>query len=337
MKEIASHYGGTTDPLVVSWPARIKDHGGLRHQFGHVNDIGATILDVAGIPFPEEIDGVKQIPFDGTSLAYSFDHADAPSQHRLQIFEQYGNRAIYQDGWVAAARHALPWFSPRSDDFDHDRWELYHVDADFSEAHDLAQSDPQRLDRMKALFDEQAKDNHIYPMQNPPGWGGKKSAPKPRTGSIVYYPGLARLNAMHFGQSHRLTAEAVMPAGGAEGVLVQNGSRFGGFVLYVRDHHLVYENVTPNRHRVVITSKGTVPDGKVTLAFDFEMAADGRGGTGRLYINGQVQGEAHLPHFGEIGFGAFTVGRGLVSPVSEQFALPYTFTGQLQQVELAWK
>jgi len=341
MKEIASHYGGTTDPLVVSWPARIKDHGGLRSQFGHVNDIAATIYDVTGIPFPAEIDGVKQVPLDGTSLAYTFDHADAPSRHRLQVFEQYGNRAIYQDGWVAAARHALPWFSPRSDDFDHDRWELYHVAEDFSEAHDLAASDPARLERMKQDFDVQARANNIYPLINPPGWGGAKKAPRPDAkGETVYYPGLARLNSKRFIQSHRITAETTIPNSGAEGVLLSNGGRFGGFVLYVKDRHLVYENVTPNRQRVVITSRDPVPAGPVELAFDFEQDGKGQaagGGTGRLYINGQPQAEAKLPRFGEIGFGAFTVGRALVSPVSPSFDLPFAFTGTLTRVRVEMK
>ena len=338
-KEIAAHWGGTTDPLVIAWPAKIKEHGGLRGQFGHVNDIAATIYDVTGIPFPDVVDGVKQVPLDGTSLAYTFEHPDAPSRHKLQMFEHYGNRAVYSDGWVAAARHSLPWFTPRSDDFEHDRWELYHVAVDFSEAHDLAAQDPARLASLKQLFDREAKANDIYPLNNPTGWGGAKAAPKPEAkGAMVYYPGLQRLEAKRFNQPHRIAADVVIPPAGAEGVLLSNGSRFGGFVLYVQDGHLVYENVTPNRHRVTLVSKDSIPAGPVELAFELTQD-DGRpqGGTGRLEINGKPEATEHLPRFGAIGFGCFTIGHGLVSPVSENLALPFAFTGGLRRVRVELK
>jgi arylsulfatase A-like enzyme len=165
-KRIASHYGGTTVPLVVSWPARIKDQGGLRPQFSHLNDIAATVLEAAGIAAPEVVDGVKQLPMDGTSLVYSFDQPQAPSTHTLQIFEQVGNRAIYHDGWVAAVRHAFPWNTPQdqNSDFRSDIWELYHVAEDFSQARNLAAQNPEKLKELQALFEAEARKNDIYPL-----------------------------------------------------------------------------------------------------------------------------------------------------------------------------
>jgi arylsulfatase len=166
-KQIASHFGGTRDPLVIAWGDRIPDRGGLRSQFHHVIDIAPTILEVAGITSPTIVNGVEQQPVEGTSLAYTFTDAEANSRHTTQYFEMFGNRAIYDRGWVAAARHGrLPWEAVSRTTFDQDRWELYNITTDFSEANDLAAQNPSQLKRLQALFVSEAKNHQVFPLDD---------------------------------------------------------------------------------------------------------------------------------------------------------------------------
>jgi arylsulfatase len=356
-KQIASHFGGTRDPLIVSWPARIMDRGGLRDQFTHVNDVAATLYEVTGVPFPSVVDGVEQQPLDGTSFAYSFDSATAPSRHRTQIFEQVGNRAIYQDGWVAAARHTLPWQEQayNGKDFEKDRWELYRVETDFSEADDLAALYPQKLKELQAVFDAEAHKNNVYPL-GAGGWSMDKGQPSPVAGrrEFVYYPDLPRTRGTStasvvpdFLKSHRITADVVIPETGAEGVIISEGSRYGGFVLYVKDNHLVYENNsrTPVNMMTTITSQAPLPYGRISLAFEYardeatEKKTTSRtdsSGTGRLYVNGQLAGEAHLTRT-RLSLGSFGVGQAFGSPVSPAIVAPFRFSGTLEWVKVELK
>lgn len=183
-KLVASHLGGIRDPMILSWPAKIKDRGTVRTQFAHVNDIAPTLLEVAGIEFPKTIDGVEQVPFDGVSLVYTFDDPDAASRHRTQYFEQLGNRGIYHDGWFASARLGIPWLRLENGELytrEHGRlvassrratqgelervpWELYRIDDDFSQSKDLADEFPEKLRELKLLFDKEARENDVYPL-----------------------------------------------------------------------------------------------------------------------------------------------------------------------------
>ena len=341
---IASHFGGTRNPMVVSWPARINDVGGLRPQFTHVTDVAATIFDVAGIEFPSRVDGVDQVPLDGVSFAPTFSGAEVPAPHRLQVFEQWGNRAIYQDGWIAAARHLVPWtFDANRNDhsYEQDRWELYHVTVDFSEAHDLADRYPEKLKEMQALFDAEAWKNDIYPLG-----GSTKGTDIPRFAAgkpvLVYRPGLPRLlvtAAPRFDGSHRITAEAVIPPAGAAGVIVSEGSRSGGFVLYVKDNRLVYENNTTTA-RDVIVSNIAIPSGPVEMAYDFHREGTPPSGTGRLFIDGRLVGEAKMARVawdvmgGYNMPGSFGIGQAYGGSVSPAFDTPFKFTGTLNQVRV---
>ena len=167
-KRIASHLGGTRNPLIISWPAHIKDKGGLRSQFTYVTDVAATIYDVTGIPFPSSVNGTPQQPLDGVSFAHTFNNVDAISHHYVQYFEVRGYRAIYKDGWVAAARHRTPWDwwdkNEKNDNYQDDRWELYHVATDFSQAHDVAAQYPEKLKALRTLFHQEASRNNVYPL-----------------------------------------------------------------------------------------------------------------------------------------------------------------------------
>jgi hypothetical protein len=346
-KLIASDLGGTRDPLVVSWPAQIKDRGGLRTQYTHINDVASTIYDVAGIAFPTVVNGVKQVPLDGISFAPSFKEATAPSRHTLQIYEQWGNRAIYKDGWLASAQHIVPWawsYGNSPNTYDQDRWELYNLDEDFSQAHDLAARYPQKLKAMQALFDVEARRNNIYPL------GGANfpptSAPSVTRREYAFDASLPRLpldQAPDFTHNHRITARLMVPDAGAEGVLVSYGWRYGGFVLYVKNNRVVYEHNFANGARDVITSDTPLPRGKVDVTFEF-VREDPRpfddgivqhsGGAGRLFVNGKLVGEHHIQGVGGLSSGTFNIGQARVSPVSNDFQMPFRFTGTLSSVHV---
>ena len=335
-KLIGSDYGGTTNPLIVSWPARIKDNGGLRSQFAHVNGIAATIYESVGIEFPTVVDGVEQVPLAGASFVDSFDDAAAPSHHHVQVFEQWGNRAIYKDGWIACARHTVPWLPDPKTDYFEDRWELYHVAKDFSEAHDVAEQFPEKLKELQALFDVEAMSYNIYPLG---GSSYKAPSSTENRREFVFYPSLPRIPpwaAPSFTDSHRITADVVIPAGGAEGVLVTLGTRLGGFSLYVKDNHLVYDC---NFYRVehdVLTSSIPLPQGKVELVYEFtrEDSSKLRQGTGRIFINGQKAGEVKTHGPSAEVFGAFNIGQARISPVSSAYTLPFKFTGSIEKVRV---
>jgi arylsulfatase len=339
-KLIASDYGGTTNPLVVSWPARIKDQGGLRNQFAHVNGVAATIYDVVGVRFPSVVDGVEQLPLVGASFADSFDSPAVPSHHHVQIFEQWGNRAIYQDGWIASARHTVPWQPTPKTDFYADRWELYHVAEDFSEAHDLSEKFPEKLKELQALFDAEALKYNIYPLGGSTGYNHPQLSGQRR--EFVFYPSLPRIPtwaAPDFTRSHRITADLVIPSGGAEGVIVTNGGRLGGFSLYVKDHHLIYESNFFAAEHDVITSSAPLPAGQVEAVYEFDRQDESnlQKGTGRLYINGQTagQGQTHRP--AASAFGSFNIGQARVSPVTSAYAMPFKFTGTIAKVRVELK
>ncbi len=245
VKQVASHYGGTAQGVAMSWPGRIKDPGGIRTQFHHIIDIAPTILEAAGIPVPETVDGIKQRPMDGVSMAYTWEKAgvSTPSRRTTQYFEMLGNRAIYQDGWVACTTPAtLPW--KLSSDTPPDvitgyKWELYNVAADPTESKDLAASMPEKLKELQAVFYAEAAKHNVLPLDNTTleRW----NAPKPsltqgRTtfsyaGPISGIPNSGAPSILN--KSYTISAEVEIPAGGAEGMIVTDGGRFGGYALFL--------------------------------------------------------------------------------------------------------
>ncbi len=309
-KTIASHFGGVRNPLLVSWPARIQDRGGLRAQFTHVNDVAATLYDVNGIPFPESVDGVKQHSLDGVSFAQTFDRPDAPSKHHTQYFEMRGNRAIYQDGWVAGARHWKSWDGGGSD-FAHDRWELYNVAEDFSEAHDVARQYPGKLAALHKLFDAEARRNDVYPLGGGSFSGGREPSLAEDRHEFVFYAGTPRIPETAMprlsGRSFRITADVSIPDGGAQGVILSYGGRESGFALYIKGDRLYFENNPLNGVHELLGSNIPVPHGQVTLGYEYlkgraESSEDYWGwpsietssGVGRLRIDGQAVGESKV-------------------------------------------
>ena len=306
-KQVASHLGGTTDPLIVSWPAKIKEKGAIRSGFHHVNDIAPTIYEIAGIAFPEEVDGVKQLPLEGQSFADSFTDPAAKSRHNLQAFEMVGNRGIYKDGWWAGARHIEPWRIYRGESWKAEigqhPWELYNLNEDYSQAHDLAQKNPEKLKELVEVFDKEAKRNTIYPLVPLP------TAFSPEADSETHFAFRdraaripVRIAPKLVGRSHRITAEIEVPKSGGKGVIIAEGGNLGGFTLYLDEAgRVVYEANAFSNATGHVVSSAPVPAGKATITVDYiadpvepaaasgiesRLGLNGRPGSVRIAVNG---------------------------------------------------
>ncbi len=346
MKQVASHFGGTRNGLVMSWPGDITDHGGLRSQFHHAIDIAPTILELAGIPEPETVDGVSQKPIEGIGMAYTFADAGAVGRRTTQYFEMFGNRAIYHDGWVAGCLHGkVPWVTAGSVGFDSDRWELYNIEADFSQANDLAASEPGRLRELQERFAAEAARFNVLPLDDrfaeraDPAL--KPSHLKGRT-RFVYPSGTVRVPERSSPYTknlhHTLAAEVIIPDGGAEGVLVCCGGLGGGFTLFIKDGRLHWEHNYYNEERYRVSSTEEIRPGRHILSADIAVDQQGvfqTGGRVTLRRGEDKIGEGRFDK--QIG-GFFTanesfdVGCDTCSPVSDQYETPFSFSGEIVRV-----
>src|SRR5208337_1094247 len=277
MKRVPSHFGGTRNGLVVSWPARIQEKGGLRTQFHHVIDIVPTIYEATGVEAPAKVNGVAQKPVAGVSMLYSFNDAAAPTTHHVQYFETGGHRAIYKDGWVATAFHGVPWVLTGSHDFALDKWELYNVSKDFSEGNDLADKEPTKLKELQSLFDAEASKYEVFPLDdrfvergiNP----DRPSVVKGRS-TFSYAAGTTRIPEGSappiYQHSHKITAKIVVPDSKTEGVIVATGGSSAGYTLYVKDGKVVYDyNFFGKTHYRVVSDK-PLPMGEVEVVLDYQ-------------------------------------------------------------------
>lgn len=349
VKQVASHLGGTRNPVVVSWPARITDHGGKRTQFLHLIDVLPTILEAALIPAPKEVDGVAQKPMDGVSFLSTFTDAKARPVRERQYFEVFSNRAIYDKGWIAAAQHTFPWrqdYAPGN--WDNDKWELYNLDDDFSEANDLAAAYPEKLAELKKIFEEEAVKNHVYPLDD--RGTGRLVSPKPTPSDpsrthFTFFSGATRLaetaSPNTKNRSHSITAEIVMPETGGDGVIVASGGISAGFVLYVKDRKLTYEYNWFDEDRSVIAASDALPAGKSQVRFDFayDGGGAGMGGEGRLFVNGRevAKGRIERTVAGRFGTDTFGIGVDTGAPVSRNYQPPFAFGGTIEDVEIDLK
>lgn len=348
-KEVASHLGGTRDPLIVSWPGHIKGAGGLRTQFTHVNDIAPTLYELAGIKPPDVVNGVPQRPFEGTSLVYTFDHPEEASRHTVQYFEMLGSRGIYKDGWWAGSFNHLPWPTgpaPSTSTPEKNPWELYHLDEDYSQAHNLAGQNPEKLKELVNLFDSEAQRNQVYPLE-------PRREPQPLVTAgkttFVYHAGVQRIppaSALRLvGHAYSIAADLDLPANGASGVIVAQGGRYGGFTLYVKDGSLTYETNASGHNTGKLVATTQLPAGKVHVAVEFvpdagqaiqasaNLPAQARpaSGTAKLWINGALAGSAPLAGLGNSAE-SLDIGADLGSPVSSNYASPFTFSGKVETV-----
>ncbi len=344
-KQIASHFGGTRNPLVITWPKRIKDAGGIRTQFHHVIDIAPTLLDAVGIPQPKSVNGVVQKPIEGVSMVYTFDAPNAKGTRRTQYFEMFGARALYHDGWIAVTRHGrIPWKQVPSMDFAKDTWELYDLDNDYSEDFDLATEFPKQLKELQDLFWVEAKKYNVLPLDDR---GFARADPSFRPSLVegmthfTYLEGARRIpegsspNVKN--RSHVITAEVEVPSGGADGVLVAAGGVVGGYTLYVRNSTLVYEYNWFSQERYRVSAVERLPIGKsvVRVEFQYDGGGIGKGGTVTLFVNDKAVGRGRVERTVPLRFSAdetFDTGMDTGSPVSTVYDSPAPFSGKLHRV-----
>jgi arylsulfatase A-like enzyme len=306
-KQVASHFGGTRDGMVVHWPAGIRAKGEIRHQWHHVIDVLPTILDVTGIPAPTAHNGIAQQRMDGTSLAYTFDDPDSADRRVTQYFEMIGNRAIYHDGWIASVKHRTPWEMADTElpDFETEKWQLYNLAEDWSQAHDVADEQPEILERLKRLFLVEAARNNVFPLDDRSGERmNAEIAPRPdlpgdRT-EMIFQSGMTRmyedavLNVKN--RSHHVIAALELTPDTGNGVIIAQGGRFGGWTLHMVDQRPVY---TYNYFGLGCTDvAGREPLGpgghKVEMHFDYDGGSLGSGGTVTLVVDGDVVGEGRV-------------------------------------------
>ncbi len=347
-KQVASHFGGTRNPLIVSWPAKMKDKGGVRTQLLHTIDIVPTLYEAIGITPPEMLNGAKQKPMDGVSFLKSLTDKDTSEVRKTQYFELGANRAIYHDGWVAASRISAPWLPTPADATPLTaKWELYHVDKDFSQANNVAATYPDKVKELDAMFWTEAEKYNVLPLdwrtierlnselQGRPSLAGKRK-------QYVYYPGQVGLpegaSPPVLNKSFSITAEIEIPENGADGMVITQGGLTGGYGLYLRDGkaHFVYNLLALQRFT---TTSDLLPKGKVSLvaevAYDGKPGERGKGATVTLLANGQKVGTGTLPRTVPIQFSlseGMDIGTDLGSAVDFTYKQPFSFTGKIEKV-----
>jgi arylsulfatase A-like enzyme len=343
-KRVASHLGGTRDPMVISWPGHIRDVGGIRSQYTHVIDVLPTILEAARIPQPTSVNGVAQQTVDGMTFLNTLSNATAPEFHTTQYFEMHGNRAMYSDGWVAAQRTGLlPWVYALGSKGTPPAWELYDLNHDYSEAHDLAGTNPQKLEQLMKLFEVEGARNKVFPI-DPRVSGRQHPNPPPPGGRAFYtfYPGATHLyDALAPGtrnRTHTFTAYVDIPAGGADGVLVAEGGTASGYALYIKNGRPGYTYNYFRREVTTVAATDPLPAGKsvIELHFAYDGGGMGKGATVTLIVNGKKVGEARLAHTVPRAYSfeeTFDVGEDTASAVGP-YEAPFVFSGKLERLEL---
>ncbi len=343
-KQVASHFGGTRNPMVVHWPKGIKSKGEIRTQFHHVIDVVPTILEACKVAEPKTVNGIVQKPIEGTSMVYTFDDAQAKGRRTTQYFELATNRAIYHEGWVACSRYGLPWETlGRGDGFVKAPWELYHVDEDFSESVDLAAQQPAKLKELQGKFLEEAKKYGVFPLD--PRFS-ERMDPKLRIsgepptswayfGNNVWLP--EPIGPQLFPRPHTMTATLEISAGGAEGVVACAGAFSAGWSLYVKDNKPMFRYQAFELADVDIAGTTVLPVGKVTIKTQFtpDPTSKTGGGTLKLFVNDKPAGEGKLERtFFRHGLEPFEVGRDSITPVAPAYKDQGTFefTGKIESV-----
>ncbi len=361
-KQNASRLGGIRQSMAVSWPARITDKGGLRQQFMHVIDVVPTILEVAGIAAPDVVDGIPQAPIEGTSFAYTFDkeNADTPSRHATQYFEMMGQWAIYHDGWMLSTKvNRAPWeaFGPaNTDPLNNQVFELYDLNTDFSQSKDVAAEHPDKVKELRKLFVDEAEKYGVFPMDA--SVAARIVAPRPnitagRSEFVYTHPmvGLPQGDSpLILNTSYTFTADIEVPEGGAEGMIVTSGGRFGGYGLYLKDSKPVFLWNLVDLKRPKWEGPALAP-GKHTVEFDFrydglgsgtlafnDFSGVGAGGTGTLKVDGTVVATQKLDHtlpmilqWDE----SFDVGSDTLTGVNDaDYTPPFALTAKLHRLTL---
>lgn len=343
----SEHRGGQHDHMVVHWPNGIKSKGEVRSQYHHISDIAPTIMEAAGIEKPRYYHGIEQMDFTGVPMNYSFDDPEAPNAKKRQYYEMFGNRAIWVDGWKAVCLHAnrMPWDINVTLPFEEDVWELYNVEEDFSESNDLADENPEKLQELIEIFEEEAWANNVYPLYDDMVhrlaavsnilFGDQKE--------FTYFaPGAVRIaekaSAPVKGRSHMIETTIDLN-GGEEGVIVACGGMTGGYTMYIMDSKLHFDyNYLDGEHYHMVSDP--LPSGSTDLKFNF-ISSGPVSGTGEIFVNGQKQGEVDMPAMHRSTYSlaeTFDVGMDTGTQVDKAYeGSPYAFTGNLDRVKITLK
>ena len=348
-KQVASHWGGTRNGLVVHWPAGIKAKGEIRHQWGHVIDIVPTLLEAARIPPPEFVDGIQQQPMEGSSIAYSYGDANAAERHTTQYFEMFGNRGIYSEGWTACTKHSTPWLLVgKLPSFQDDVWELY-APNDWSQSRNIAAENPNKLRELQQLFLIEGAKYNVFPLDDRRAerlnsdLAGRPDLLAGRT-SMTLYPGMSHMNENTVlnikNKSYAITVRITVPNDTASGCIIAQGGRFAGWCLYLKSGVPAHcYNFLGFEH---IYARGAQPLAIGTHTLRYEFVYDGggvaKGGNGTLLVDGQKVGQARLERTIPFLFSAddFTdIGKDFGAPVTEDYDTPHgQFTGDVAWVRL---
>ncbi|HEY9263685.1 MAG TPA: arylsulfatase [Mycobacterium sp.] len=305
-KQVASHWGGTRNGTIVHWPNGIRDKGGHRNQFSHVIDFAPTVLEAAGIPAPTLVNGVMQSPYEGTSMVYSFNDADVAERHETQYFEMFCNRGIYHKGWSAVTKHRTPWAmgGQTMPAFDDDVWELYDGNSDWTQANDLSRQHPDKLHELQRLWLIEAVKYNVLPLDDRqierinPATAGRPCLIKGN--SQLLFAGMGRLSENSVldikNKSFAVTSEVDVPAGGAEGVIIAQGGRFGGWSLYAKDGRAKFHYNVLGIRSFDVEASEPVPPGtsQVRMEFEYDGGGMGRGGAVALYYDGRKVGDGRV-------------------------------------------
>jgi arylsulfatase len=349
-KQIASHWGGTRNGTIIHWPNGIKAKGELRHQFHHVIDVAATVLEAAKLPQPTLVNGVMQEPLHGVSMIYSFDDAKASERHETQYFEMFCNRGIYHKGWTAVTRHgSVPWVmvGPQPS-LSEDVWELYDTTKDWSQAHDLAKHHPEKVTELQRLFELEAGKYNVFPLDDRkaeranPDLAGRPEVVRGFT--QVFFPGMRRVQENTVintkNKSHSVTADLEVPTSGAKGVIVAQGGSQGGWALYAHDGRLRYYYNLLGAKKAAVTSDKTLPVGphQVRMEFAYDGGGLGKGANVTLYCDGKLIGKGRVERTHLFAFGldeTLEVGCDVGEPVSEDYGpRGNEFTGKVKWVQI---
>ena len=346
-KQVASHWGGTRNGTIVSWPSGIAAKGEIRNQFAHCIDVAPTVLQAAGIPEPSTVHGVTQRPYEGTAMNYSFDDAGAEEQHTTQYFEMLGNRAIFHKGWTAVAKHKDPW-TGSTHGLDDDVWELYNVEEDWTQSNDLAAKEPERLAHLQRLFLIQAARFNVLPLdirsaeRMNPDIAGRPSLIT--ADSQTFYPGMRRMSENSTinikNKSFTVTAQVNVPQDGVDGVLIAQGGAYGGWSFYAHGGLLKFAYNLLGISTDIIASDSAAPAGDHELRahFAYDGGGYGKGGTITFHVDGDQIGEGRIERTLPYQFSfdeTVDVGCDLASPVSSDYgATGNEFTGVLKKVRI---
>jgi arylsulfatase len=346
-KQIPSNYGGTRNPMIVSWPKGIKAKNEVRSQWHHVIDVAPTVLQAASLPEPKSVNGTVQSPIEGVSMAYTFDKPDAKSPHKTQYFEIMGNRGIYDDGWFAGTIHRAPWEPLPRRKLQEDIWELYDTRADFSLANDLAAANPAKLKELQGLFMKEATKYRVLPIDDRtlerfnPASAGRPDLMGDRT-SLALSTGMVGMSENAFinikNRSFSLTANVDIPEGGANGVILAQGGRFGGWSLYLKEGKPTFCYNFLGLEQFKVSSSEAMATGKATIRmnFDYDGGGLGKGGTATILVNDKTVGSGKIERTQGNVFSADEtagVGQDDATPVSADYKeRDNSFTGKILKV-----